>query len=125
LDAAFIGYMAHQAVQSVDFSNQMAFAEAADGRIAGHGADGGESVRHERRFGAHTSTCGRGFTAGMAAANHDNVESSLHFRLGCELVAEAGAGVKNSPFGGMFHVKHRPDGYQHTQELDVLRPELT
>jgi hypothetical protein len=61
----------------------------------------------------------------MAAANHDNVESSLHFRLGCELVAEAGVEVKNSPFGGMFHVKHRPDGYQHTQELDVLRPELT
>jgi hypothetical protein len=80
----------------------MAFAEAADGRIAGHGADGGESVRHERRFDAHTSTCGRGFTAGMAAANHHNVESSLHFRLGCELVAEVGAGVKNSPLAECF-----------------------
>ena len=49
LDAAGVGDAAHQAVQSIDFPHQMAFAEAADGRIAGHGADGGESVRHQRR----------------------------------------------------------------------------
>ena len=89
----------------------MAFAEAANGRIAGHGADGGESMRHQRGLRAHTSRRGRGFTAGMAAANHDDVEflveSSLHLRLRCGLLAEAGTGVKKSPFGGMFHVKHR------------------
>jgi hypothetical protein len=110
LDAAFIGHLTHEAVQSVDFSDQMAFAEAADGRIAGHGANSRESVCHQGRLRAHTGASGRGFTAGMAAANHDNVESHLHKNLGCELVAEAGEGVKKSPFGGMFHVKHPPLG---------------
>ena len=87
LDAAFVGHLAHQAVQSVDFPHQMALAEAANGRIAGHGADGRESVGHESRLRAHTGAGGRGFTAGMAAANHHNVEFlielSLHLRLGC------------------------------------------
>jgi len=87
LDAALIGDAAHQAVQSVDFPDQMALAEAADGRIAAHGADGRESVRHQGRLRSHTRSRGRGFTAGMAAANYDNVEflveSSLHLRLEC------------------------------------------
>ena len=34
LDAALIGHPAHEAVQRVDFPHQVAFAEAADGRIA-------------------------------------------------------------------------------------------
>src|SRR5450631_4162499 len=88
----------------------MALAEAADGRIAGHGADCRKFMGHQCRLRAHAGGRSRGLTAGMAAANHDNVESSLHFRLGCELVAEAGAGVKKSAFGGMFHVKHRDTG---------------
>jgi hypothetical protein len=84
----------------------MAFAEAADGGIAGHGADGRESVGDHGGLRPHASRRPRGFTAGMAAANHDNIESSLHFHLGCGVVAEAGGGVKKSRFGGMFHVKH-------------------
>ncbi len=40
LDAGRVGDPAHQAVQRVDLAHQMALAEAADGRIAGHLADG-------------------------------------------------------------------------------------
>ncbi len=74
LDAAGVGDAAHQAVEGIDFPHQMALAEPADGRIAGHGADGGEPVRHQRGFRAHAGGRSRGFTAGMAAANHDDVE---------------------------------------------------
>ena len=42
LDAAGIGDAAHQAVERIDLAHQMALAEPADGRIAGHGADGRE-----------------------------------------------------------------------------------
>ncbi len=43
LDAGGIGDPAHQAVQRVDLAHQMALAEAANGRIAGHLADGGKT----------------------------------------------------------------------------------
>ena len=121
LDAAFIGHMAHEAVQSIDFPHQMAFAEAADGRIAGHGADGGESVRHQGRLRAHTGGRGRGFTAGMAAANHDNVELSPHFAA---VIAEAGGRVKNIRILRNVSRETSPKRYQTTAELAVLRPEL-
>ena len=49
---------------------------------------------------------GRGFTAGMAAANHDNVESRIHGVLEGAVLAEAGEAVKNYRFSEMFHVKH-------------------
>ena len=106
LDAALVGDAAHQAVQSIDFPHQMALAEPADGRIARHGADGGESMRDQRRLRAHAGGRGRGFTAGVAAANHDNVECACMNILGCGVVAEAREGVKISRFGEMFHVKH-------------------
>jgi len=78
LDAAFIGDAAHEAVESVDFPHQMAFAEPANGGIAGHGADGHESMRHQGGFRAHTGAGGCGFTAGMAAADDDDVERMIH-----------------------------------------------
>ena len=74
LDAALVGDPAHQAVERIDLAHQMAFAEAADGRIAGHGADGRELMGHQRGPRAHAGSRGRGFTAGMAAADNDNVE---------------------------------------------------
>ena len=40
------------------------------------------SVGHQGRSRAHTGGRGRGFTAGMAAANDDDVESRFIVRLG-------------------------------------------
>ena len=48
LDAAAIGHPTHQAVQGIDLANQMTLAESSDRRIAGHRADGGELVGHQR-----------------------------------------------------------------------------
>jgi hypothetical protein len=55
---------------------------------------------------AHTGRRGRGFTAGVAAANHSDVESMGHQNLGWRLLAEARGGVKTIGFKEMFHVKH-------------------
>ncbi len=78
LDAALVGDAAHEAVQSIDFADQMALAETANRRIAAHRADGGKTMRHQRGLRAHAGTGGGGFTAGMTAANDDNVESCAH-----------------------------------------------
>ena len=82
LDAALVGDAAHQAVERVDLPHQMALAEPADRRIAGHRADGREFVRHQRGFGAHPRRRGRGFAAGVAAADDNDVEFSVHWGLG-------------------------------------------
>ena len=72
---ACVGDPAHQAVQRVDLAHEMALAEPADGRIAGHLADGGEAVGDQRRARAHARRGGRGLAAGMAAADDDDVEA--------------------------------------------------
>ena len=77
LDAGGVGDAAHQAVEGVDLAHQVALAEAADGRIAGHLADRGEGVGDERRARAHARSRGRGFAAGVAAAHNDHVELSF------------------------------------------------
>jgi hypothetical protein len=74
LDAAGVGHPAHQAIQSVDLADQMALAETSDRRIAGHGADGREAVGHKRGFRTHPGGRARGLTAGVAAANDNDVE---------------------------------------------------
>ena len=62
------------ALQGIDLANQVALAETADRGIAGHRADGRETMRHERRLGAHARGCGRGFAASMASTDDDNIE---------------------------------------------------
>jgi len=107
LDPAEIGDSGHKAVQSVDFPDQMAFSKPTNSGIAGHSANGGKPVGDKGRFCAHTGCRGRGFTAGVAAANHSDVESMGHQNLGWRLLAEARGGVKIiGLFKEMFHVKH-------------------
>ncbi len=53
----------------------MALAEAADGGIAGHRTDGREAMGDQRGVRAHPrGGRGRGFAAGMAAADDDDVK---------------------------------------------------
>ena len=73
LDAGEVGDLAHEAVEGVDLAHQVALAEAADGRIAGHFADRSEAVGDQRRARAHAGSSRRGLAAGMAAADHDHV----------------------------------------------------
>jgi hypothetical protein len=71
----------HQPVQRIDLAHKVALAEPADGRIARHLADGAEPMRDEGRARTHACGCGRRLTAGMAAADNDDVEIRVvHFR---------------------------------------------
>ena len=107
LDAPGVRHPAHEAVQGIDLAHQMAFAQAADGGIAGHGADGGKAVGDERRPRAHAGGRGRGFTAGVAAADHDDVEGRAHSgpRIGA---LYRNSGPRQSKTGRVFHVKLIP-----------------
>ena len=73
LDAGGVGDLAHQAVQRVDLADEMALAEPANGRIAGHLADRGKAVGDQRRARAHARRGGSSLAAGMAAADDDHV----------------------------------------------------
>src|ERR1700742_2078181 len=52
----------------------MPFAQSSDRRIAGHRSDSRKAVRDEDSTGAHARSRGRGFTAGMATADNDDVK---------------------------------------------------
>ncbi len=81
LDAALVGDAAHEAVERIDLADEVALAKTADGGVAGHRADGRELVGQQRRARAHARGRGRGLTAGVAAANDDDVEGCLvHLR---------------------------------------------
>jgi hypothetical protein len=79
LDAALVYDPAHQAIERIDLAHQMTFAEPADRRVAGHRTDGREPVRDKRRARAHTRSRSRSLAAGVAAANHNDIEGSHGF----------------------------------------------
>ena len=81
MDAGQVGGAAHQAVEGVDFADQVALADAADGGVAGHLADAGAAVGDQDGAGAHAGGGGGGFAAGVASANDDDVEGSAHGRF--------------------------------------------
>ena len=72
----------------------MAFPKPANGGITGHSADSAKPVGYKGRFCAHTGRCSRGFTASVAAANDNDVESMRHQSLGWSVLMEARVGVK-------------------------------
>ncbi len=74
LDAGDVRDPAHQAIQRIDLTNQMALAETPDRGIAGHHPDGRKPMGHQRRPGADARRGARGLAAGVAAADDDDVE---------------------------------------------------
>ena len=72
LDAGLIGGERHGAAQGIDLLDQMALADAADGRIAAHLAQRLDVVGEQQGAQAHARSRQRGFGAGMAAADHDH-----------------------------------------------------
>ena len=67
--------MRHRAAQRIDLLDQMALADAADRRIAGHLAQRLDVVGQQQRARAHPGRCERSLGAGMAAADDDDVET--------------------------------------------------
>ncbi len=56
----------------------MTFANAADGRVAGHLADGIEILGEQKRAHTETGGCGSRFRPGVTAADYDDIEWVLH-----------------------------------------------
>ena len=74
MDRRGVGRAADQPVEGVDLAHEMSLAEAADGGIAAHRADGRAIECHQGCTRAHTRSDGSGFTAGVAASHDDDVE---------------------------------------------------
>ncbi|MBB5506747.1 hypothetical protein HDG35_003016 [Paraburkholderia sp. JPY681] len=74
MDAAFIGGSRHGAAERVDFLDQMAFADAANRRVAAHLTKGLYVMGQEQRFIAHARRGQSGFGASMTAADDDYVK---------------------------------------------------
>jgi hypothetical protein len=98
LNAAEVGDSTHEAIQGIDFPDKMTFSESANRRIAGHCANCSELMGDQSCLGAHAGRRACGFAAGMAAANHHDVESVGHHNLGGGVVAKARGGVKTIDF---------------------------
>lgn len=74
MDCPGISRAGEDAVKGVDFANQMALAEPANGRVAAHRADHRGIKGHERDARAHAGRDGSGFNPGMSSAYYDDVE---------------------------------------------------
>ncbi len=68
-----IGNTPHKAVERIDFTNQMALADAADGRIARHFTDFRRILGDQRYTSAKPRRCRCGLAAGMSATDHHYV----------------------------------------------------
>jgi hypothetical protein len=74
LDARLVGGDRHRPTHGIDFLDQVALADPADGGIAGHLAQGFDVVRQQQGFLAH-ACCGQcSFGAGVTAANDNDVK---------------------------------------------------
>ena len=76
VDAGAIGGARHGAAERVDFLRQMAFADAADSRVAAHLPQRLDVLRQQQRAHAHARRGERGLGAGVAAADDDAAVTS-------------------------------------------------
>ena len=80
LDTAEVSSAAHQAVHGIDFTDQMAFSETSDRRIAGHRADGRESMSNQCGVGAEARGSRGRLGSGMPTTYNDYVKPAVHRR---------------------------------------------
>ena len=73
LDADLVGDEAHDAAEGVDFADQVAFGDAADGRVAGHLGDEVDVHGDHGGFEAEAGGGAGGFDASVAGADDDHV----------------------------------------------------
>jgi len=65
----------HDAAERIDFLHEVALADAADGRVARHLADGLGIVGQQQGLGPEPRARRSRLGAGMAAADHDHIIS--------------------------------------------------
>ncbi|MBB5987982.1 hypothetical protein HNP60_003956 [Sphingobium sp. B1D3A] len=75
MDGRCIGGPGHDAVEGIDLANEMPFAKATNGRVAGHLADPSRIGRDQRDAGPATRSSGRSLGPCMTAADNDDIET--------------------------------------------------
>ncbi|MPN35441.1 hypothetical protein SDC9_182939 [bioreactor metagenome] len=85
LDAGFVCGGGHGTAQRIDFTHQMALADAADRRVAAHRPERFEVVRQQQRGRTGPRRGKRGFGTGVAAADDDDIETGgiKHGKMSC------------------------------------------
>ena len=73
LDAGAVGCARHRATERVDLAHQVALADAANRRIAAHRAELLDALGQQQCARTHARGRKRGFGAGVAAADYDDV----------------------------------------------------
>ena len=74
MDARRVRHPAHQAVERINLTHQMPFADPTDRRIARHFSQRFQLVSQQQRARAHAGGGRGGLTAGMATADNDDVK---------------------------------------------------
>jgi hypothetical protein len=76
VDAGPVRGTRHDATQGIDFLYQVTLADAANGRIAAHLAEGIDVMRKQQGTDTQACRCQRRLGAGMTTANDDDLELS-------------------------------------------------
>jgi hypothetical protein len=77
LDSRSVGRLPHESAEGVDFFDELAFCETADRRVARHAPDRSADHRDERDAKSAARGDARRFRAGVSAADHDDIESTM------------------------------------------------
>ncbi len=101
LNAGLVRQATHEAVERVDLAYQMTLAQAADGGITGHLADGFDLVRQEQGARADPRRRSRGFASGVTAANDNDIPRGRRHetRFGFEAAFGRGRSVERLILG--------------------------
>ena len=78
LDARTISRPAHEAIKRIDFPDKMPLAQSPDGGIAGHLPNRRKALRQKNRIGPESGRGSRGFRAGVATPNNDDISLKSH-----------------------------------------------
>jgi hypothetical protein len=81
LNARPVDRPAHEAVEGIDLPHQMAFAQSADGRIAGHDPDGRRVMGDQQAAGAQARGGGGGLAARMSPTDHNDIVRAHEFPI--------------------------------------------
>ncbi len=74
LNTATISSTCHGAIERIDLFDQMAFADTADGRVAGHLSKGLDVMGQQQCLGTDASRRQRSLRTGMTATNYDYIK---------------------------------------------------
>ena len=113
LDTRPVDHASHQAIERIDLSDEMPFAEAANRGITRHLADRLEFMRNERSTRAHTGSSRGRLAAGVPASHNNNVENS------CAHASNSSCWARHNRLAGAKEVRVPPPEVEHANVTNV------